>query len=134
MEARTSALRLFHWRRVTSIFILTAVTTIGITAFSSAAVRAGSISAKSTDLPAFGDNGANVVRRQQAIIARGFTLKGGVTGIFDSTTRYSLKNLQRVAGFKATGVLDGKTAKFLGLVDVAPLMPDNLPNLGMSGD
>jgi len=134
MEATTAAFRLFRWRRITSILTITAVATIGITALSSVTVHASPISAKSTELPAFGDNGTNVVRLQQAIIARGFTLKGGVTGVFDSTTRYSLKNLQKVAGFKATGVLDGKTAKFLGLVDVVPLATNNLPKVGMSGD
>jgi peptidoglycan hydrolase-like protein with peptidoglycan-binding domain len=120
--------------RTISIFALVVASTVGITVLSGTAVQASPTSAKSTQLPAFGDNGANVVRLQQAIIARGFTLRGGITGNFDIATRSTLKALQKVAGFKATGVLDEKTAKFLGLVDVAPLASDNLPTVGMSGD
>jgi peptidoglycan hydrolase-like protein with peptidoglycan-binding domain len=60
------------------------------------------------------------VRLQQAIAARGFTVKGGITGSFTSSTKSALRSLQKVAGFKATGKLDERTAKFLGLVDVAP--------------
>lgn len=107
---------------------------VGMAVLATTPAQASSTSGKSSELPGFGDNGANVVRLQQAIVARGFTLRGGITGNFDATTRYSLKALQKVAGFKATGVLDEKTAKFLGLIDVAPLASDNLPKLGMSGD
>ena len=71
-------------------------------------------------LPLFGESGPAVVRLQQAIAARGFTLKGGITGSFTSSTKSALRSLQKVAGFKATGKLDERTAKFLGLVDVAP--------------
>jgi murein DD-endopeptidase MepM/ murein hydrolase activator NlpD len=45
-----------------------------------------------------------------------------------------LKSLQKVAGFKATGTLDEKTAKFLGLVDVVALSSSSLPAVGASGD
>lgn len=75
-------------------------------------------------LPKFGDSGPAVVRLQQAIAARGFTLKGGISGSFTAQTKSALRSLQKVAGFKATGTLDERTAKFLGLVDVAP---SNLP-------
>ena len=71
-------------------------------------------------LPLFGESGPAVVRLQQAIAARGFTVKGGITGSFTSSTKSALRSLQKVAGFKATGKLDERTAKFLGLVDVAP--------------
>lgn len=71
-------------------------------------------------LPLFGDSGPEVVRLQQAIAARGFTVKGGITGSFTTSTKSALRSLQKVAGFKATGKLDERTAKFLGLVDVAP--------------
>jgi murein DD-endopeptidase MepM/ murein hydrolase activator NlpD len=46
----------------------------------------------------------------------------------------ALKSLQKVAGFAPTGTLDAKTAKFLGLVDVAPLTKSNFPTVGASGD
>lgn len=120
--------------RFVSVLISIAICSAGLTALSTTAVHASKAASKSTELPAFGDNGAGVVRLQQAIVARGFTLRGGITGIFDSTTRYALKSLQKVAGFKATGVLDEKTAKFLGLIDVVAMASDNLPKLGMSGD
>ncbi len=102
--------------------------TIGTPVLASSAVIVPS------ELPAFGDNGASVVRLQQAIIARGFTLRGGITGNFDPATRTALKALQTVAGFKPTGILDSKTAKFLGLVDTQPLSSTSFPKVGMSGD
>jgi murein DD-endopeptidase MepM/ murein hydrolase activator NlpD len=71
---------------------------------------------------------------QQAIVARGFTIKGGIDGSFGSATQVALKSLQKVAGFAPTGKLDAKTAKFLGLVDVAPLSKSNFPTVGSSGD
>jgi len=76
-------------------------------------------SAVVAQLPLFGESGPAVVRLQQAIAARGFTVKGGITGSFTSSTKSALRSLQKVAGFKATGKLDERTAKFLGLVDVA---------------
>jgi len=85
-------------------------------------------------LPRFGDNSPEVARLQQAIMARGFTLPGGVTGNFNSATRTALRSLQKVAGFKATGVVDARTAKFLGLVDVAPISRGTMPRIGQSGD
>ena len=75
-----------------------------------------SAGATSTVLPVLGDSGATVVRMQEALIARGFTLKGGANGVFSATTQATLKNFQRVVGFKATGRLDERTAKFLGLI------------------
>lgn len=134
MEDTTAISRPMRRQRLKSVLAVILAGTIGLTVLSGTAVYASSTSAKSTELPGFGDNGANVVRLQQAIVARGFTLRGGITGNFDAATRYTLKTLQKVAGFKATGVLDEKTAKFLGLVDVVPLASDNLPKLGMSGD
>ena len=77
-------------------------------------------SAVVAQLPLFGESGPAVVRLQQAIVARGFTVKGGITGSFTTSTKSALRSLQKVAGFKATGKLDERTAKFLGLVDVAP--------------
>lgn len=67
-------------------------------------------------LPVYGDSGSTVIRLQEALIARGFTLKGGVDGVFSASTQQTLKNFQKVAGFKATGRLDERTAAFLGLI------------------
>ena len=77
--------------------------------------------ATQTFLPAPGDSGATVVRMQEALVARGFTLKGGADGVFSTNTQATLKSFQKVVGFKATGRLDERTAKFLGLI--APDQP-----------
>ena len=90
-------------------------------------------SAATTGLPVYGDSGPTVVRLQEALISRGFTLKGGADGKFSKTTRYTLQTLQKVAGFKATGVLDERTAKFLGLIAPEQIDPNLLPAIGSSG-
>ena len=69
-------------------------------------------------LPQLGDSSPDVTRLQQAIVARGFTLRGGITGSFNEATRSALRSLQKVAGFRPTGRVDARTAKFLGLGDV----------------
>ena len=97
-------------------------------------VAAQSVSAKANSFPKFGESGPEVTRMQQAIVARGFTIKGGIDGSFGPATQVALKSLQKVAGFAPTGTLDAKTAKFLGLVDVAPLSKTNFPTVGASGD
>ena len=117
--------------------IATAVSLSVITAAASVTatpVAAQSVSAKSSSLPKMGENGPEVTRLQQAIVARGFTIKGGIDGSFGTATQVALKSLQKVAGFAPTGKLDAKTAKFLGLVDVAPLSKSNFPSVGSSGD
>jgi murein DD-endopeptidase MepM/ murein hydrolase activator NlpD len=117
--------------------IATAVSLSVITAAASVTatpVAAQSVSAKSSSLPKMGENGPEVTRLQQAIVARGFTIKGGIDGSFGTATQVALKSLQKVAGFAPTGKLDAKTAKFLGLVDVAPLSKSNFPKVGSSGD
>jgi peptidoglycan hydrolase-like protein with peptidoglycan-binding domain len=63
--------------------------------------------------PKFGDKGAHVSAVQAAIIRNGFTLKGGVTGVFDKNTLRALKNFQKVVGLRASGVVDAPTAKVL---------------------
>ena len=104
------------------------------TSITATPVAAQSASAKSASLPQIGDSGPEVTRMQQAIVARGFTIKGGIDGSFGSATQVALRSLQKVAGFAPTGKLDAKTAKFLGLVDVAPLSKSNFPTVGSSGD
>lgn len=88
------------------------VGTLPVTAVSAATVTAVE------GLPKLGESSPDVARLQQAIVARGFTLQGGITGTFNTATRDALRNLQKVAGFKATGRLDARTAKFLGLTNV----------------
>jgi len=112
-----------------SLSIAAVATSIAVTP-----VAAQSISAKAASLPKLGESGPEVTRMQQAIVARGFTIKGGIDGSFGPATQVALKSLQKVAGFAPTGNLDAKTAKFLGLVDVAPLSKSNFPTVGASGD
>jgi peptidoglycan hydrolase-like protein with peptidoglycan-binding domain len=122
-------------RKVIAIGALSA--TFGIAATTVSATTAAAspvVSAAVSQLPKFGDNGPEVVRLQEAIMARGFSIKGGVTGTYSDATRSALKSLQKVAGFKATGTLDEKTAKFLGLVDVVALSSSSLPAVGATGD
>jgi murein DD-endopeptidase MepM/ murein hydrolase activator NlpD len=112
-----------------SISIAAVATSVSVTP-----VAAQSVSAKASSLPQLGESGPEVTRMQQAIVARGFTIKGGIDGSFGSATQVALKSLQKVAGFRPTGTLDAKTAKFLGLVDVTPLSKSNFPTVGASGD
>ncbi len=122
-------------RKAIIVVILSSTLGAAGIAFSTTSASASPVfAATAASLPKFGDNGPEVVRLQQAIAARGFTIKGGVTGTYSEATRSALKSLQRVAGFKASGKLDEKTAKFLGLVDVVALSSSSLPAVGTSGD
>lgn len=69
-----------------------------------------------TGLPRFGQSGDAVRALQQALVAKGFTLVGGIDGVFSPRTRATLRNFQAVVGFRATGRLDVRTARVLGLV------------------
>ena len=123
------------FRKVIAIGILSSTFGIASIALSTTSVSASPvISAAPAALPKFGDNGPEVVRLQEAIMSRGFSITGGVTGSYSEATRSALKSLQKVAGFKASGTLDEKTAKFLGLVDVVALSSSSLPAVGASGD
>jgi peptidoglycan hydrolase-like protein with peptidoglycan-binding domain len=122
-------------RKTIAIGLLSSTVGIASIAMSTTSASASPlITAAPAALPKFGDNGPEVVRLQEAIMARGFTIKGGVTGSYSEATRSALKSLQKVAGFKASGTLDEKTAKFLGLVDVVALSSSSLPAVGASGD
>jgi len=69
--------------------------------------------------PKFGDQGPTVVALQSAIIANGFSLKGGATGKFNTVTRRALRNFQKVVGLRVTGVVDEATVAVLKLA-IAP--------------
>lgn len=66
-------------------------------------------------MPKFGEKGQHVTMVQMAIIKNGFTLRGGVTGVFDKRTLAVLKTFQKVVGLPVTGVVDAATAKVLKL-------------------
>lgn len=100
----------------------------------SIAMSTTSVNAATDSLPVLGDSGAAVIQLQQALISRGFTLKGGADGIFSNTTRNTLKSFQRVVGFKATGSVDERTAKFLGLIAPKQLDPNTLPTAGAKSE
>jgi len=100
-----------------------------------ASTASSSATANGTNvLPVLGDNNADVVRLQQAMVARGFTLRGGVDGVFSARTQATLRNLQRAVGLRVTGVVDAPTARFLGLIVVPRLTPDTLPTAGDEGE
>lgn len=81
------------------------------------------VSAQQYRYPRSGDSGPEIVRMQQALIARGASIAGGVSGSFDASTTDALRRLQRAAGLPVSGSLDSRTAKLLGLgrtIVVAP--------------
>jgi len=84
--------------------------------------------------PSVGDKGESVVRLQQAIVARGFTLRGGVDGIFSERTAETLRLVQRAVGLRPTGKVDSRTARFLGLIGTVRLDSSSLPKVGDRGD
>ncbi len=114
--------------------VLKSVISVVAGSFLSLAMAINSANAATDSLPVLGDSGAAVVQLQQALISRGFTLKGGADGVFSTTTRNTLKNFQRVVGFKATGNVDERTAKFLGLIAPKQLDPNSLPVAGSKSD
>jgi murein DD-endopeptidase MepM/ murein hydrolase activator NlpD len=97
------------------------LTSVVIASILSLGLSVSSVNAATSALPVYGDSSATVLRLQEALVARGFTLKGGVDGTFTTNTQQTLKNFQKVVGFKATGRLDERTAAFLGLI--APDQP-----------
>ena len=100
----------------------------------SLAMSTTNANAATESLPVLGDSGASVIQLQEALISRGFTLKGGADGVFSATTRNTLKSFQRIVGFKATGTVDERTAKFLGLVAPKQLDPKALPVAGTKSE
>ena len=102
---------------ISKVIISGAILSMGLVALPQTA-QAGTISAAPTaktapGQPKFGDKGAHVSAVQAAIIRNGFTLKGGVTGVFDKNTLRALKSFQKVVGLRASGVVDAPTAKVL---------------------
>lgn len=75
----------------------------------------GLVAAAEFRFPRAGDTGPEIVRLQQAIVSRGGSLRGGVTGTFDSATAEALRVVQRQAGLPASGSIDARTAKLLGI-------------------
>ena len=114
--------------------ILKSVISVVAGSILSLAMSTTAVNAATESLPVFGDSGASVIQLQEALISRGFTLKGGADGVFSTTTRNTLKSFQRIVGFKATGTVDERTAKFLGLVAPKQLDPKALPVAGTKSE
>lgn len=105
-------------------FTIALVATISISAFGATGASAATsspVQAQSVKLPKFGEANESVKSLQTALLKNGFTLVGGVDGTFSPRTRATLRSFQKVVGLKATGKLDRKTAKVLGLLTPAPV-------------
>jgi len=114
--------------------ILKSVISVVAGSILSLAMSTTAVNAATESLPVLGDSGASVIQLQEALISRGFTLKGGADGVFSTTTRNTLKSFQRIVGFKATGTVDERTAKFLGLVAPKQLDSKALPVAGTKSE
>ena len=79
-------------------------------------VAATTPTATITKLPVRGNRGNNVMIVQQALVASGVTVKGGVDGIFGGATSAAIKTFQTARGINPTGKLDQRTAIALGVV------------------
>ncbi len=66
-----------------------------------------------TPLIARGERGDAVKAMQQQLVTVGLTLRGGVDGVFGSSTVATLKTFQRSKGLVASGSLDAGTASIL---------------------
>ncbi|MEI8286407.1 MAG: peptidoglycan-binding protein [Actinomycetes bacterium] len=98
-----------------------AISALGASGASAATAPAAPVQAQSVQLPKFGEVSENVKSMQTALLKNGFTLVGGVDGTFSPRTRATLRSFQKVVGLKATGNLDRKTAKVLGLLTAVPV-------------
>ena len=96
---------------------MTSTTAHAATAGSTSQATASKITAPGQ--PKFGDQGPTVVALQSAILANGFSLKGGATGKFNTVTRRALRTFQKVVGLRVTGVVDEATVIVLKLA-IAP--------------
>ncbi|CAB4706054.1 unannotated protein [freshwater metagenome] len=83
---------------------------------------------KASTFPQIGDRGQAVRSLQQALVAQGISVTGGVDGIFGQGTSNAIKTFQSNKGLTTSGVVNSTTAFLLGL---AP--SPSLPILGQRG-
>lgn len=69
-----------------------------------------------TRLPVRGNRGDSVRTVQQALVAAGIEVKGGVDGVFGGATAVAIQNFQTAKGIPVTGRLDTRTGIALGVV------------------
>jgi peptidoglycan hydrolase-like protein with peptidoglycan-binding domain len=81
-----------------------------------ATVSAASVSNALTVLPVRGNKGDNVRVVQNALVAAGIAVKGGVDGIFGGATFVAIQKFQSAKGLAVTGKLDVQTAIKLGVM------------------
>lgn len=67
-------------------------------------------------LPRLGDRGNNVASVQQLLINVGIPVRGGADGVFGPVTQAAISSFQQSQSLPVTGVLDLRTALFLGFV------------------
>ena len=77
---------------------------------------------KASTFPQIGDRGQAVRALQQALVAQGVTVNGGVDGIFGQGTSSALKTFQLSKGLVSSGVVNTTTAFLLGLAP-SPALP-----------
>jgi peptidoglycan hydrolase-like protein with peptidoglycan-binding domain len=110
-------------KAVISIAIATTVA-IGATSASSgvanAAVASKTVSASSFVNLQIGARSAAVREMQIALLSKGIQVPGGADGIFGPATQNALKTFQTKNGLRATGSLNRRTARKLGLLGSSP--------------
>ncbi len=90
-------------------------------------------------LPKMGDTGDAVKSLQNALLNVGVTVKGGADGRFGTATKNAITAFQKAQGLKATGVLDLRSAIYVGFVaglttpntnpsTTIPTTPTEVPN------
>ncbi|MFM8858130.1 MAG: peptidoglycan-binding protein [Actinomycetota bacterium] len=67
-------------------------------------------------LPRIGSRGNEVASVQQLLINAGIPVRGGADGVFGPVTQSAISSFQQAQGLPVTGVLDLRTALFLGFV------------------
>ena len=77
---------------------------------------------KASTFPQIGDRGQTVRSLQQALVAQGISVAGGVDGIFGQGTSNAVKTFQSSKGLTSSGVVNSTTAFLLGL-SPSPALP-----------
>ena len=77
---------------------------------------------KASTFPQIGDRGQTVRSLQQALVAQGISVTGGVDGIFGQGTSNAIKTFQSSKGLTSSGVVNSTTAFLLGL-SPSPALP-----------
>ena len=67
-------------------------------------------------LPRIGSRGNEVASMQQLLVNAGIPVRGGADGVFGPVTQAAISSFQQAQGLPVTGVLDLRTALFLGFV------------------